>query len=143
MRYFDTSILIPLVLPEASSDQVSDFLAGLPFGDWSISDWTTVEFASFLARAIRMGQISAREAVPIRDRFQLMIEESFATLLPSRADYWLARDYLAQPDTGLRAGDALHLAIAANNAASEIHTLDRIMLKAGTRLGLPMYNGPL
>ena len=50
----------------------------------------------------------------------------------------LARDYLAQPDTGLRAGDALHLAIAANNAASEIHTLDKTMLKAGMQLGLPI-----
>lgn len=138
MRYFDTSILIPLVMREASSDQVSNFLAALPFDHWSISDWTTVEFASFLARAIRMDQISARDAVPIRDRFQLMIEESFMTLLPSRADYRLARDYLAQPNTGLRAGDALHLAIAANNAASDIHTLDKTMLKVAMQFGLPI-----
>ena len=44
-------------------------------------------------------------------------------------------------DTSLRAGDALHLAIAHNLAADKIVTLDKGMLKAGKSLNLPVDQG--
>jgi uncharacterized protein len=43
--------------------------------------------------------------------------------------------------TGLRAGDALHLAIAANNKARTIYSLDRTFVQAGKILGLPVQRG--
>ncbi|MDE2230228.1 MAG: hypothetical protein KGL11_14465 [Alphaproteobacteria bacterium] len=38
----------------------------------------------------------------------------------------------------MRAGDALHLAIATNHGAEAIYSLDKTLLKAGRRLGLPV-----
>jgi predicted nucleic acid-binding protein len=41
----------------------------------------------------------------------------------------------------LRAGDALHLAIAKNNHAGAIYSFDKTLLKAGKVLGLPVSAG--
>jgi hypothetical protein len=41
----------------------------------------------------------------------------------------------------LRAGDALHLAIAGGRGAETIYSLDKTLIKAGTTLGLPMGEG--
>ena len=42
MHYFDTSFLVPLILPEATSDAVSGFVAGLGGEDLAVSHWTRV-----------------------------------------------------------------------------------------------------
>jgi predicted nucleic acid-binding protein len=54
-----------------------------------------------------------------------MLNESFDLRSPSAADFSAAAKYLGTPKTGLRAGDALHLAIAASHWAKEILTLTR------------------
>jgi antitoxin (DNA-binding transcriptional repressor) of toxin-antitoxin stability system len=41
----------------------------------------------------------------------------------------------------LRAGDALHLAIAGNHQADAIYSLDKVMIKAGKILDLPVSMG--
>jgi predicted nucleic acid-binding protein len=61
--------------------------------------------------------------------------------LPSGDDYERARYYLRNYETGLRAGDALHLAIAGNHRAKAIYSLDKTMIKAGKILGLPVSAG--
>lgn len=66
---------------------------------------------------------------------------SFAVFLPDAADFTQARDYLLRHETGLRAGDALHLAIASNRRASAIYSLDNGLVKAGKMLGLPASRG--
>ena len=73
--------------------------------------------------------------------FDAIVTETFVVLAPSREDFDLGRRYLRQYDTGLRAGDALHLAIAANRQVDAIYTLDRTLLKAGRRLRLPVTIG--
>jgi uncharacterized protein len=97
MRYFDTSFLAPLLREEKTSSRIGRFMAGLPTEELAISRWTEVEFASLLARDVRMGVIGSDQA------------------LPSADDYEMARRYLHNHETGLRAGDALHLAIAGNH----------------------------
>ena len=59
MRYFDTSFLVPLILPEATSTRIADFFEALPADDLATSHWTRVEFASLLAREVRMGGLDA------------------------------------------------------------------------------------
>ncbi|MBV9287993.1 MAG: hypothetical protein JO288_09235 [Hyphomicrobiales bacterium] len=46
-----------------------------------------------------------------------------------------------QFETGLRAGDALHLAVAGNRGAEAIYSLDRAMIKAGKMFGLSICSG--
>ena len=45
--------------------------------------------------------------------------------------------------TGLRAGDALHLAIAGNRQAEVVYSLDKAMIRAGKTLGVPTSPGIL
>ena len=143
MRYFDTSFLVPLILPEATSEPISGFLEALSGEDLAISHWTRVEFASLLAREVRMGGLDAGTAREAGSQFERMIGESFVVLLPNRDDFDRAREWLGNFETGLRAGDALHLAIAGNRGADAIYSLDKLMIAAGKTLGLPASAGTL
>jgi uncharacterized protein len=139
--YFDTSFLAPLVREEKTSSRIGRFMAGLPTGELAISRWTEVEFASLLAREVRIGAIAGDEARMVDALLEDVILQSFVVLLPSGDDYERARHYLRNYATGLRAGDALHLAIAGNHRAKAIYSLDKTMIKAGKILGLPVSAG--
>ena len=141
MRYFDTSFLVPLVLPEATSEPIAAFFEDLAGETLAVSDWARVEFASLLARAVRTGNLDAASARRAGSRFEAMLRESFVVLLPNRGDFDRARHWLGRFDTSLRGGDALHLAIANNRGADAIHTLDKPMIAAGRTLGLPTGAG--
>ena len=143
MRYFDTSFLVPLILPEATSELIAGFFENLPVDNLAVSHWTRVEFASLLAREVRMGNLDAAAAHEAGSRFETMVEESFVVLLPNRDDFDRARDWLDHFETGLRAGDALHLAIARNHGAEAIYSLDKLMIAAGRKLGVPASAGIL
>jgi len=139
--YFDTSFLVPLILPEATSDKIAAFIRTLTAEAFSVSHWTLVEFSSLIARAVRMGGLDSGAAMRADARFGEMVEASFTVLLPTANDFALARQYLRKPETGLRAGDALHLAVATNHHAVAIYSLDKIFLRAGTILQLPVSMG--
>jgi predicted nucleic acid-binding protein len=141
MIYFDTSFLAPLVLPEATSDAIAEYVRGLSADQFTVSHWTRVEFSSLIAREVRMGGLDAEAAAHADARFEAMVDESFAVVLPNADDFNLAKEYLGHYETGLRAGDALHLAIARNRRAEVIYSLDKTLLKAGKRLGLTVSAG--
>lgn len=141
MRYFDTSALTPLVREEDTTSRMAEFVALLPAGELAVSRWTEVEFASLLARHVRMGAIQGGDAAGLDALFEDVIRQSFVVWSLRDEDYALARRYLRRYETGLRAGDALHLAIAGNRGAEVIYSLDKGMIKAGKALGLPMSRG--
>lgn len=141
MYYFDTSFLVPLILPEATSDPIARFFADLAGEDLAVSHWMRVEFSSLLAREVRMGGLSGEAAREADARFETMVDESFAVLLPNGDDYNLAKVYLSRFETRLRAGDSLHLAIASNRRAETVYSLDKILLKAGQILGVSVSEG--
>jgi predicted nucleic acid-binding protein len=141
MPYFDTSFLVPLILPETTSNQIAAFVRELPAGQFTVSHWTRVEFSSLIAREVRMGGLDAQTATQADHRFEVMLEESFSILLPNADDFGLAKRYLGRFETGLRAGDALHLAIASNHRVGTIFSLDKTLLEAGKILGLPVSMG--
>jgi hypothetical protein len=141
MLYFDTSFLVPLILPEATSDKVTKFIRALPAEQLTVSHWTRVEFSSLLAREVRMGGLDGQAAHAADAQFESIVAESFVVLLPDADDFDLARKLLGNRASGLRAGDALHLAIAKNRRAAAIYSLDKTLLKAGKLLGLPVSAG--
>lgn len=141
MLYFDTSFLTPLFLPEATSLDVEKFVRALPADSLAISDWTRIEFSSLLAREVRMGALPSDIARIIDDEFGTVTAQSFHLMSITTADFDLARRYLRHYESGLRAGDALHLAIAKNREVAAIYSLDKTMLKAGLSLGLPVSAG--
>jgi predicted nucleic acid-binding protein len=139
--YFDTSFLAPLVLPESTSDKIAAFVRRLPVEELTVSHWTRVEFSSLIARDVRMSVLDAAAGARADARFEAMVDASFAVLLPNADDFGLAKRYLGKFNTGLRAGDALHLAIAGNRQAAAIYSLDKGLLTAGRLLGLPVSMG--
>jgi predicted nucleic acid-binding protein len=88
-----------------------------------------------------MGGLDAHTASRADARFEAVLDESFTVLLPNADDFRLAKRYLGRFETGLRAGDALHLAVAKNHHASIIYSLDKTLLEAGRILGLPVSAG--
>jgi len=113
----------------------------LPAAQFTVGRWARVEFSSLLAREVRMSELDTGTAARADARFEAMVEESFSVVLPNADDFGLAKEYLSHFDTGLRAGDALHLAIARNHRAQVIYSLDRTFMKAGKILGLRVSMG--
>jgi predicted nucleic acid-binding protein len=136
MIYFDTSFLLPVVLREPTSNRIEEVLLSALGADYSISRWTLVEVASALARHVRMGTFTGTVARAMEAEFDEMIAESFSVLTPGADDFALAQRYLRDHQSGLRAGDALHLAIAANNRADAVYSLDKTLTRAGLHLGI-------
>lgn len=139
--YLDTSFVAPLVLNEEVSPQIEAFLAKHPAGSLAVSQWTRVEFSSLVARAVRMKRFSPHMAQAVIAEFEALVGESFHVWLPGAADYDLARALLARFDSGLRGGDALHLAIARNQGADKVMTLDEGLLKAAKLVKVPAARG--
>ncbi|MDO8862700.1 type II toxin-antitoxin system VapC family toxin [Haliea sp. E1-2-M8] len=67
--------------------------------------------------------------------FTTLKEETFNCLQVTAGDFNAAARYADQFKTGLRAGDALHLALAANHGARLV-TLDKGLAKAAKGLGI-------
>ncbi len=68
--------------------------------------------------------------------FETAIGETFQMLTPTVDDFDRAKVLLARPRTGLRAGDALQLAMASRRGMDVIYSLDRGMLKAAALLNV-------
>jgi len=142
MLYFDTSFLVPLLVPEDTSERVDAFFSGLAADtELAVSEWTRVEFGSVLSRLVRMEQMSRLNAQKCASHLEKLLEQSFDVITPEKADYDRCWHYLVRFDNSLRAGDALHFAVAANRVAEAVYTLDEGMLSAGLRLGLSVQRG--
>lgn len=133
MHYFDTSFLVPLFLAENKSEYVESVLQSVQ-DDRAISQWLRVEFTSIVARYVRMKDFNKSQASSILDSFEMLINEAFYILAPTAADFNLATTLLQHYHAGLRAGDALHLAIAQNHGAKKLYTLDQGLEKAAKTL---------
>jgi predicted nucleic acid-binding protein len=141
MIYLDTSFLTPLFRTEPVSRQIENFLAAQPPGTLAISHWTRVEFASVMAREVRMKALDEAPARKLIKEFDALADESLHVLIPTASDFDLARDFVTEFATRLRGPDALHLAIARNNGIEEILTLDDGLLFAAKKLKLSARRG--
>jgi hypothetical protein len=139
--YLDTSFIGALLLLEDTTEQVHTFLQKLSKEQLAISHWTCVEFASLLARRVRMQLLTESQALETMKMFEEGIAESFYVIVPTEDDFKLATQLLQHHHTGLRGGDALHLAISQNHGASCLYTLDRGLISAASILNIPAKLG--
>lgn len=133
MHYFDTSFLAPLFLLEDKSNYVESVLQSIK-EERIISHWLRVEFASIIARNVRMKLFNESQASQMLNSFEALIADAFQIVTPTLRDYNLAISLLKYPHSGLRSGDALHLAIAQNHNVSKFYTLDKGLEKAAKSL---------
>ena len=135
MIYVDTSALVPLFIREAKSEAVIAWLESS--GErLAISEWSLVEFASATAIKVRTGQTAASLAKQASARFKEFAQKHCTVAVPGRAEFRRAAEMAADEDLKLRAGDALHLAIAGSLNVQGILSLDDAMTESAKSLGM-------
>ncbi|MHB1111538.1 MAG: type II toxin-antitoxin system VapC family toxin [Devosia sp.] len=135
MFYLDASVLVAAYTVEAHSERALAWLGSSTRGALAISEWTITEFASAMSIKIRTGQIGIEGRNTALADFTVMAEDSLLILTIDGEHFRAATQLVKQHTTGLRAGDALHLAVANANGAT-VCTLDKRMAEAGTILGM-------
>ena len=133
--YLDTSLLVSALTNEERSAQVRDWLAAQAGDSPAISDWTAAEFSAALSVKMRMGRIDEAQRAAVLATFAELSEVSFERLSFDVRYFAVAAALADRYRLGLRAGDALHLAIARSHGA-RIASLDRKLIEAALALGV-------
>lgn len=133
--YLDTSLLIAALTDEADTARVQAWLGKQEPAVLIISDWVVAEFSAALSIKMRSRSLTAAHRAAALAKFAALAAESFGVLSVSSLQFRSAAHFADQYQLGLRAGDALHLAVCAAHGAT-LCTLDRTLAKAGPSLGV-------
>jgi len=135
MAYIDTSVWVAALCHEAFTVRAQGWLEKQAAGALHVSGWVQAEFASALSLKQRCGQLDAAQAAIAMTLFSATLEQACSRVAVEEADFALAARLVADPASGLRAGDALHLAMAARQGLALV-TFDTILAKAAVRFGV-------
>lgn len=124
MIYLDTSVLVALLANESTALKIRQWYALADTQVFVTSDWTLTEFASALSLKVRTGQLTARQANAVHDAFEILIAGGMRLLEVSR-NALRHGAVLVRSMPGLRAGDAVHLAVMLEMGIKEFATLDK------------------
>lgn len=135
MVYVDTSVLVALYLPERKSDAVGHWYTSCK--DTLISaTWCVTEFASALSIKQRTSQIDASVAHKAWQQFERMCASDLQLLPVDHSTFHHAAILSLDVKSGLRSGDALHLAAALDAKARSMATLDDLLAKNAKQMKL-------
>jgi predicted nucleic acid-binding protein len=135
MIYVDTSAVVALLVGEVSTPAVVEWYEAesrpLIAGDWLVT-----EMASALALKVRTHQITQALADAAWDEFEYLTAGGLQLVALSRDTFTQAAAMVRSSSDGLRAGDALHLALAATAHVEALASLDRRLIQHANAIGL-------
>lgn len=137
MNYLDTSVVIALLTREVHSERAETWLARQDQATLYISPWVITEVSSALSIKMRSGVLTPALRAAALASWHRSIAENFVSLSTTSGHFETAAAFADRHETGLRAGDALHLAIA-SEAGCAIATFDHIMAAAALLVGVPV-----
>jgi uncharacterized protein len=136
MIYADTNVLLALYSRDTTSDAAHAWAQALE--DRVVTSWwAVIEFKANISLRVRKKRLptaSALAAMAAFERDFVAAQSPLTTLSPHFA---LAATWLSNHQTGLRSGDALHLATANGHGCASFATFDRELAKFGRKLGVP------
>lgn len=139
MIYIDTSALVPAFIREPKSEAVLAWIENS--GErLVVSEWTIAEFSSAAAIKVRTGEVAPAVAKQARARVQDFAQEHCSVVVPERVEFRRAAELAGDADLKLRAGDALHLAIAEASKVQGILCLDEAMGISAKAIGLTVVS---
>ena len=110
--YLDTSVIVTALTPELHTDRVIEWFSVNRNAGFATSGWVKTEFASALAMKHRMKILTAALHQQAERQFAEMIESQLVELSISDSCFDSAATIVRTTTDGIRASDALHLAIA-------------------------------
>ena len=131
--YIDTSVLVPLILPDALLGRAEMF-RGTAKDLLIVSDLAAAEFSAVVGRRFRSGSLGAEDARSALDLLERWGRDRARRAEITSSDVAQASDYLRRFDLALSAPDAIHIA-AALRLSARLVTFDRGMARAARALG--------
>lgn len=135
MLYVDTSVLVALCTNEAKTADVVRWYADC-VEELASAAWCVTEFASAMGLKQRTGQLTKAQAQTAWMQFERMCADDLQLLPVQAMTFHRAAMLTMDAATGLRAGDALHLACAMEAKAQGLVTLDVVLAKNAKRFKL-------
>jgi predicted nucleic acid-binding protein len=133
--YLDTSVVVALLTPEVRSAHALDWFERCR--DTLISsDWLITETHSALGIKQRHHGLSQAARAAAAKQFERLLQGGVELRSLDRGRFRQAAALLQDPALGLRAGDALHLAVALHSRCSHLASFDGRMQQAAAVLGL-------
>lgn len=139
MIYVDTSVLVALFTNESASAAVSRWYGDCP-EDLASATWCVTEFASALNIKMRTGQIDEKAARTAWEQFERLCASDLQLFPVEPSTFHRAARLALDPASGLRAGDSLHLAVALDSKAKSMVTLDSVLARNSSTMGLTMVD---
>ena len=135
MLYLDTSLLVAAFTHEPATHRALAWLEGSRREALLVSDWVDTEFAAALSMKVRTKEIDVAYRAKAMALFAKSVTDSMEVAVVTSAHLNQAARLAGNYMVGLRAGDALHLAVASDKGAT-LCTLDKRLAGAGKALKL-------
>ncbi|WP_395945930.1 type II toxin-antitoxin system VapC family toxin [Brevundimonas sp.] len=134
--YLDASLLVASLTNESRAEEARNLISAYQRFDVAVSSWTIVETLSGLSKKVRTGHLTEANFEDLARQIKTL-SNSYARA-PVTEDHFLSATRLVQSlATNLRAGDALHLAIARDFGLT-LATFDDGLASAARMMGVPV-----
>jgi predicted nucleic acid-binding protein len=137
MFYLDASAAVAAITEEVHSESIWAWLAQHSDAAILISGWVTTEMSSALSIKVRTNTLKPAERNEAMANWRRFCAQSLGEVAVTSDHFETAASFCTRSELGLRAGDALHLAIA-ESAGLRLLTFDVRLSETAPQLGIPV-----